>query len=551
MLEEKLQAEARKLNVLYVEDEPVSREMMKLSLDLYFNKVMVANDGMDGLQQYRAHAPHIDVVISDISMPRLDGLQMVQQIREQNIEQSIIIVSAHDDTECLLRAIDLGVDRFLVKPVYKDRLVDVLYRVTSNINRDRELKATEKLYSDALTGLPNRMKMLRTLEELETSSLFIINIDDFKAVNKYYGYDVGNHVLKEMGARLEQLLPPERGAAIYRFPAGEFGMLLTEALPQQELEKIAQQICLEMDEQPFTCGDFIVNLTTTVGVAAGLHQKGEAKQVLNADIALEQARTRKMKYLLYEENLRFPEDYEMSITWLQKIKKAVKEDRICAYFQPIVNNSTGEVEKYECLVRMMDSDGTVVPAGLFLGVAQKSIFFREITKTVLRDAFNTFPPTPYKFSVNISVGDILDGEIRRFISTKLGKNPVLATRLTFEILESEGIDNFDEVKEFFHDVKQYGCSVAIDDFGSGYSNFGRIMGLDVDYLKIDGSLIKNIHQDDKSAIITESIVNIARRMGIKTVAEFVHCQEVFERSKDLGIDYSQGYYFGAPERHIK
>ncbi|MFN4307762.1 EAL domain-containing protein, partial [Sulfurihydrogenibium azorense] len=153
-----------------------------------------------------------------------------------------------------------------------------------------------------------------------------------------------------------------------------------------------------------------------------------------------------------------------------------------------------------------------------------------------------------RVSINLSVLDILNEEISTEIIKTLKESDL---KITFEILESEGIENYEDVSGFIKNVKSFGAKVAIDDFGSGYSNFAYILKLlDVDYIKIDASLIKNIHQDINSQIIVENIVNLAKKLGIKTIAEFVHCKEVFEKVKELGIDYSQGYYISEPKDRI-
>ena len=125
-----------------------------------------------------------------------------------------------------------------------------------------------------------------------------------------------------------------------------------------------------------------------------------------------------------------------------------------------------------------------------------------------------------------------------------------ANNIVFELLETEGIENYNEVKTFISDIKKFGCKVAIDDFGSGYSNFSHILNLNVDYIKIDASIIKNIVEDKNSEYIAKLIVDFSNRVGVKTIAEFVHSKEVFEKVKDLGVDYSQGYYFSEPLEFI-
>ena len=158
-----------------------------------------------------------------------------------------------------------------------------------------------------------------------------------------------------------------------------------------------------------------------------------------------------------------------------------------------------------------------------------------------------FKAKDYEFSINISVEDIHDSEVEAFMTKILKNNPEIAYRTTFEIIESEGIENYDTVHAFIQKVKEYGCKIAIDDFGAGYSNFGHLMQLNIDYLKIDSSLIKEIDKNEKSQILTETIVSYAQKLGIKTIAEYVHSKEVYQKVIELGVDYSQGYYLGEPK----
>jgi EAL domain-containing protein (putative c-di-GMP-specific phosphodiesterase class I) len=169
---------------------------------------------------------------------------------------------------------------------------------------------------------------------------------------------------------------------------------------------------------------------------------------------------------------------------------------------------------------------------------------------MIEKAFPTFYGTNYEFSINLTLSDILDEDMNRFIMRKLKDNPESAKNLVFEILESEGIENYKDVMIFIEEVKDIGCKIAIDDFGSGYSNFEHILRLDVDYIKIDASLIKNLDKDVNAQIITRTIANFARKLGLKTISEYVHSKEVYEKAVGLGVDYSQGFYFGEPKEFI-
>ena len=166
-----------------------------------------------------------------------------------------------------------------------------------------------------------------------------------------------------------------------------------------------------------------------------------------------------------------------------------------SYYQPINNNKNGKIEKYECLVRMIDIDGKIINPINFLDISQKIRLYNQITTIVIKKSFNLFNNTDYEFSINLSIKDILNHETYNFIKNILAQNPDIARRVIFEILEVEGISNYDIMADFIDYIKKMGCKIAIDDFGSGYSNFDHIIKLRVNYIKIDSSIIKNLDKD--------------------------------------------------------
>ena len=165
---------------------------------------------------------------------------------------------------------------------------------------------------------------------------------------------------------------------------------------------------------------------------------------------------------------------------------------------------------------------------------------------MVSQAFKHFSQNDSEFSINLTLDDITNKDTVRYITHKLEKYEI-AKRVIFEIVESEGIDSFEEVSVFIKTMKEYGCKIAIDDFGTGYSNFEYLMKLNVDYIKIDGSFIKNIDTNAQSQLISDLIITFAKKQGILTIAEFVHNKKVLHKVQDMGIDYSQGFYLGEPK----
>ncbi len=396
-----------------------------------------------------------------------------------------------------------------------------------------------QFYFDTLTGLENRRKLTERLEEKKALFLMIINIDGFQEINDLYGDQAGDIILKEFALYLKELVHQEEG--LYRLHSDEFAHVCSRGMDINEFKIFASYLSEKIGQKSFNIDNKSeVSLSVTIGISYGYDQL-----LMNADIALKLAKKSKKHFLIYDDTMAMAKEYEKNFEWTKRLKKAIEEDRIVPVFQPIVDTKTEKIVKYEALVRMIDDQGGYIPPIHFLELAKKNKLYHQLTKIMIEKTFKQFAQLPYLVSINISVEDILNKEINGFIINKLQESAI-GKKIVFEIIESEGIENFDQVLEFIENVKQYGVGISIDDFGTGYSNFEYLMKLKVDYIKIDGSMIKNIDKDQNSQMITRSIVNFAKNMNIKTVAEFVHSKNVFEKVKELEVDFSQGYYFGEP-----
>jgi EAL domain-containing protein (putative c-di-GMP-specific phosphodiesterase class I) len=194
---------------------------------------------------------------------------------------------------------------------------------------------------------------------------------------------------------------------------------------------------------------------------------------------------------------------------------------------------------------MLDNNGDVVSPGKFLGVAGKLRLEGHITRVMVEKCFTRFADSPLQFSINLSYSDLQQEELSRFIIQRLDETGV-GPRVIFELLESAHIDNYEQVRRFVDEVKKRGCRIAIDDFGTGYSNFEHLLQLKVDFIKIDGSLIRNLDRDPNARRVARGIVGLARSMKIETVAEYVHSEAIQMEVLRLGISFSQGELIGMP-----
>jgi EAL domain-containing protein (putative c-di-GMP-specific phosphodiesterase class I) len=265
-------------------------------------------------------------------------------------------------------------------------------------------------------------------------------------------------------------------------------------------------------------------------------------------MALKSAQNSKSEYILYDDSLELDKQCEENIEKAKIIKEAIEKRNIIPYFQPILDLKSGEVSKYEALVRM-SHEGDILSPGAFLHVAKQSRTYFKVTEIMIEKVFEQLPLTKSSLSVNLSIEDIVNNDMIDYIIQKLKHTPH-ASRVVFEILESENIQNYDVVTRFIREVKSFGVKIALDDFGSGYSNFKHVLELEADFLKIDGSLIRNIQNDHQSRILVEGIVDFSNRLGMKTIAEFVENEAINDILKTVGVDYAQGYFIGKPSPDI-
>lgn len=415
--------------------------------------------------------------------------------------------------------------------------------VTELVENRQEMQAL--LTTDKLTGLPNRYQMLLDLSKQELTTVILFDIHAFADINDYFGIETGDCILVEFVRRLE-LECRGNSCKLYKLPGDQTALLITEHLELPEVEATVEQLTDCITRRPFYVHESEIAVHVTCGIAWNVEKNG----LLEADIALKQAKKNRQEYVVNKESGSIMLELEKNHSIAVDIKNALHEGRVVTFFQPIVRSTTGEIEKYECLVRIIDEDGTVIPPSQFLEAAKKARIYTKITIAVIDSACSAFVDSTMDFSVNLSTQDILDLTVVRHLKKKLQKSSI-AERAILEIVETEGFDNYDEVANFIKEMKEMGCKIAIDDFGSGHSNYERLLKLQVDYLKIDGSILKKLTSDEISQTIVETIVAVAKKLEVQTVAEFVYDKETAELATALGVDFLQGYYFSEPLQKIQ
>ncbi len=422
--------------------------------------------------------------------------------------------------------------------------ISIRKEVTQLIKQKQKIREQT---TDFLTKRPNRVRLLEDLKLIKGElSLAILNIDRFKEINDFYGYSIGDRLLLELSEKIKTIVS-KKNLKIYRIGADEF-VFLSNSIKGENFIKLIISIRQHIISEAFICEAQNVYINVTLGVAFGKKEQ----LLINANIAFQRAKNLRKDFEIFDDALEISKQYKENIKWIEKIKKAIAEDKIVPFFQPIVNNENGKIEKYESLVRLIDSDDNdkIISPFFFLDISKKARLYSQITRIMIEKSIKIFKDSYYEFSINLSIEDILDESIVNFLKEKL-EDTKLAKRVVFEIVESEEIENFEAIKKFIDYVKNLGCKIAIDDFGTGYSNFNYIIELNPDYLKIDGSLIKTIDKNENLEKVVDTINRFAKYQNIKTIAEFIHSKEVYEKVKNLNITYSQGYHLGEPNNKLK
>lgn len=402
----------------------------------------------------------------------------------------------------------------------------------------------DKIYTSFLSGLPNRNKLLEDIKIYKFSKMAILNIDKFQSFNDIYGEEIGNVALGLTADFLkEQIIDDD--LLLYHIGGDEFCIVCTNSNVSitsifiDTIEKILKNYKAEhfyYEEKSF---QFLMS--------AGISYSGNKKMLAYTDMALKDAKKRNIQLSIFNEDKELEKIHQEDIKCHKKLLSAFKRDALLSLFQPILPiQDPSRATKYESLIRLEDDEGKIVPPFNFLNVAKANRVYYKITRAVIQNTLGVIEEYKVPCSINISLADINNELTMKYFFDILSSYDY-NNLLTVELLETEDFENYELVYDFCMKVRSYGIKIALDDFGSGYANFSHILNLPVDYIKIDASLISDIDRNHNSRIMVETIVDLAKKLHVDTIAEFVSSKEILDVIRELGVDYAQGFYIGKPE----
>ncbi len=436
----------------------------------------------------------------------------------------------------------------------KSALTVCLDNITERKHAQRELE--HLAMHDALTGLYNRHYFESSLEQLanlarreqSAHGLVYIDLDYFKVINDTFGHHRGDEVLREISRSLQKRV--RKSDILCRLGGDEFAILLHD-VDEKQMRDIANDIQSTVGNCSFQLEEQRVHLGSSIGLSLIDGSANLAEEYLKqADIALYVAKGRGRNIIhLYSANDRESEEMRHNINWAQKIRHAIDDDRILLFFQPIVDVKRHEASHYEALVRYKDINGDIVGPVSFIPALENTGDMQILDRHVIQLAIRTlkqYPQLP-RVAVNLSAQTFQDESLVPHILDCLSDAKVDAQRLSFELTESASLFNLNITRRVISELHGLGCKFSVDDFGSGFSSFSYLKQLPADYIKLDGSFIKNLHTDDIDRALVKSIVQVIQALGKQAIAEYVENQEILDLLKGMGIDLVQGYHIGYPE----
>ncbi len=423
---------------------------------------------------------------------------------------------------------------------------------------ERDARLLKLANHDALTGLYNRRRFIEELESevqflgrnKNRGALLFVDLDQFKYVNDTCGYPAGDRLIQQVARRLRDSVGEE--GIVARFGGDEFAVLASDA-SRRQAKSLAELILEDMRRLTHVEGDNIFHIHCSIGVTMISADKNSADDlVAQADIACREAKARgRNRMEFYRVSEREAEQIVTDVGWMRTLRQAIDNDDFILRYQPIVQISSGETTHHEVLLRMRADNGTLIAPEAFLPAAVRFGLMADIDTWMIENAIKALAEYRYgnpelQFSINLSANAFEAENLGAFVASQLKKYEVPAASVIFEITESLAVRHLSHVEQQIAVLRELGCEVALDDFGTGYSSFSYIQQLTVDYIKIDGSFIKDLVNKRVDQKIVQLIGEIGREAGMKTIAEYVQSSEALSLLGKLGIDYAQGYYIGRP-----
>ncbi|MDH5693776.1 MAG: EAL domain-containing protein, partial [Gammaproteobacteria bacterium] len=411
---------------------------------------------------------------------------------------------------------------------------------------------------DPLTGLYNRRyfqeefeRMLKHCIRYNTEgALMFLDLDNFKYVNDTLGHQEGDTLIRSIGTLLSK--ESRETDIVARLGGDEFAIAIQD-IDRKGAIQYAKKIAEKVNKQNVKAGAVDAPTSVSIGISLFPHQGSSVKQLLaNADFAMYQAKVDgKSRWHIFSQNDQVREKMEFQMFWRRRIETAIKEENFALEYQPIAHYGSNDISHYEVLIRMKDEVENLIAPNAFIHIAESTGLIAGIDRYVLKNTIQYLfhekvMGRKISIAMNLSALTFSDASFFDLLVDCMQKYKIDPTQLIFEITETAALANYRYAARLMQSVKELGCRFALDDFGVGFSSFYYLRKLPVDYIKIDGSFIRNIATNKDDQMLVKNIAKLAKGFNKLTIAEYVESAEIYEMLKDYDIDLVQGFYVGKP-----
>jgi diguanylate cyclase (GGDEF)-like protein len=523
-------------------------------------RVEAATSGADAVRACETNPP--DLMVLDVDMPGMSGMDVARRIRE-NSDTPILLLTAYDDANLVQEAAALRLNGYFVKPTDSTQLVPSIEMNLMRTKTEPRARSDEPrppvndahAGRDPLTGLVNREGLTRRLSEVMSQAArqnnlgvcLCLDIDRFRAVVSNLGLHTSNLVLQQVVQLVRSQL--RQTDVLARVGEDQFFVLLPE-MSLETAATVTRRMLASLGDEPFYTGQRPLRLTASAGLSLFDGSEDPEIAVTRAFAALQEAKT------IGPGSLSILHEGEVTTSageWqLQRqIRTALDHDRIGVEFQPILDMTDGAVRHYEALLRLRDDRDAVVPVSDFLPTAERCGLIRDLDYRVLDIVIRHLVAAQAArrdacIAVNLSGAHFGSPALLRRIRGILDESGVDVRRLIFEVTESAAVRDLKQASRFIAELKALGCQFALDDFGVGYASFHYLKELPVDFIKIDGAFVRDLARTATDRLFVKAMVEVAKGLGVRTVAECVGDAETLTLLKSYGVDFAQGYHIGRP-----
>jgi diguanylate cyclase (GGDEF)-like protein len=550
-----LSREASKSNALFSSDDPIHLQITSLittfsnarrildsdyidsNVNLLSSDVNYTQEQKEFITKFNLHAAYLKNNFKEFIL-------LVNIILENNINTKLSSTNKVFDNISTHDTQILNYFTFFIITISSILFGIIIFLLIKIANENKTLKATQTqldylLTHDKLTSLFNRYEFEQLVASPNTEyTLLLINVDKFKQINDLYGNSIGNILLQEISKLIQLEVLKSYIPKYFRVGGDEFAILLQQ-ISTHDANIVANSLSNTILSHDFVVSDISIHVSVSIAI------NHEYPLLENADMTLKHIKKLpEIRYMFFDKKMNFLETIKTNINTINLVEDAIAEGRIVTFYQPILNIKSKKIEKYEALVRIIEKDGSILTPYTFLPIVQQTNLYQDITKIMIENVLQKAKVNSYRFSINFSMQDISNIPLMEIFFSQLESSNV--SNLDIELLETEHLYNLSMVKDFILKVKKFGCNILIDDFGTGYSNFSYFSELEIDILKIDGSITKEINHNSKKLQIFKAISSFSDAIGTKTVAEFVENREIYKTIEEIGITYAQGYFIGKP-----